>query len=67
MKKLMLLSLSLSLGFFSVNAHAVGKDQGAPNCQQVIQSIQDTLKKNRPVASDTNAPSEPATGSTTAQ
>jgi hypothetical protein len=66
MKKLML--LSLSLGFFSVNAHAVGKDQGAPNCQQVIQSIQDTLKKNRPVASDTNAPAaEPANGSTTAQ
>ena len=66
MKKLLL--LSLCLGSISVNAHAVGKDQGAPNCQQVIQSIQDTLKKNRPVAQDTGAPaSEPVNGSTTAQ
>ena len=50
MKKLMM--LMLAFGFVTVTpAHAeVGKDKTAPNCQQVIQSIQQQLKSSRPAA-----------------
>jgi len=66
MKKLMW--LVLVVGFVSPNAKAeVGIDKSTPNCQQVIQSIQDTLK-NRPSGAEAPVNGEtPPAGSTTAQ
>lgn len=54
MKKLLM--LLLAPGFVTVSAHAeVGKDKSAPNCQQVIQSVQEQLKKR--TSTDATLPS----------
>ena len=65
----MLMMLMLASGMVTVSAHAeVGKDKTAPNCQQVIQTIQDTLKKNHPVTDSAPAANAPAaTGASSAQ
>jgi hypothetical protein len=58
MMKLMSM-LMLAAGLFGGNAFAaVGQDKSAPNCQQVIQSIQEALKKTRP-APVSSTPDQP--------
>ena len=50
MKKLMMLMLASGFVTVAPARAEVGKDKSSPNCQQVIQSIQEQLKRTRPAS-----------------